>query len=84
VLSPTSGRVERILKVREYAVVPSTRRYVILESTSIGLTVLERSSSEDARRTTILTSDETLLMPEIGIEIPVSALYEDITFPEEA
>ena len=31
VLSPTSGRVERIVKVREYAAVPSIRRYVILE-----------------------------------------------------
>jgi Uma2 family endonuclease len=42
VVNPSSGRMDRIVKVREYAAVPSIRRYVILESTSVGLTVLER------------------------------------------
>src|SRR5271163_1347812 len=39
VLGPTSGRFDRILKVREYRAVPSIRRYVILEHASISLTV---------------------------------------------
>lgn len=43
VLSPTSGRIDRIEKAREYRAVQSIRRYVILEYTSIGLTVLSRS-----------------------------------------
>jgi hypothetical protein len=32
---------------------------------------------------TALTGDDILGLPEIGIEIPVNELYEDITFPEE-
>jgi Uma2 family endonuclease len=83
VLSPTSGRVDRIVKVREYAAVPSIRRYVILESASIGLTVMEREAPDEAWRATVLTKDDTLRMPEIGIEIPVRDIYEDITFPDE-
>jgi Uma2 family endonuclease len=83
VLSPTSGRVDRIVKVREYLSVPSIRRYVIIESTSIGLTVLERTGPDEAWRTTVLTSENTLRMPEIGIEIPVAEIYEDITFPDQ-
>ena len=83
VLSPTSGRIDRITKVREYAAVPSIRRYVILESSSVGLTVMERDAPDEAWRTTVLTNDDTLRMPEIGIEIPVSEIYEDITFPDE-
>src|SRR5271156_2605795 len=37
VLSPTSGRTDRIEKLREYRAVSSIRRYVILEQTGIGL-----------------------------------------------
>ena len=66
VLSPTSGRVDRILKVREYAAVPSIRRYVILESTGIGLTVMERTEPGEVWRATTLTRDDILGMPEIG------------------
>jgi Uma2 family endonuclease len=83
VLSPTSGRIDRIVKVREYAAVPSIRRYVILESTGVGLTLLERSNPEDAWRASTLTKDDILHMPEIGIDIPVAEFYEDVSFPEE-
>jgi Uma2 family endonuclease len=83
VLSQTSGRVDRITKVREYAAVPSIRRYVILESSSIGLTVLEREGPDEAWRTTILIDGDILRMPEISIEMPVSEIYEDITFPDQ-
>ena len=83
VLSPTSGRIDRIVKTREYAAVSSIRRYVILESTSVGLTVMERSGPDEVWRTTVLTTDDTLRMPEIGIEIPVAELYEGITFSSE-
>jgi Uma2 family endonuclease len=81
VLSPTSGRVDRIEKVREYAAVPSIRRYVILEHASIGATVFERAPGEEVWRATTLTAGDSLRMPEIGIEIPVSEFYEDVDLP---
>ena len=46
VISPTSGRTDRIVKVREYAAVPSVLRYVVVQSSSIGLTVLERQTAD--------------------------------------
>ena len=78
-----SNRRDRITKVREYAAVPSIRRYVILESSGIGLTVMERSAPDQVWQTIVLTSDDVLRMPEIGIEVPVSEFYEDITFPDQ-
>lgn len=84
VLSPGSGQFDRIVKVREYAAVPSIRRYVIVESSSVGLTVLQRESTTEAWRTTVLTSDDITRIPEIGIEIPVSEIYEGIEFSDEA
>jgi Uma2 family endonuclease len=83
VLSPNSGRIDRIVKVREYAAVPSIRRYVILESSSVGLMVMERSERGDTWRTTVLADGDILGMPEISIEIPVAEIYEGIIFADE-
>jgi Uma2 family endonuclease len=84
VLSTESGRRDRIEKVREYAAVPSIRRYVIVESTGIGLTVLERQSADETWRATTLSDDNVLRMPEVGIEVPVVEFYEDVDFPVDS
>ena len=81
VLSPSSGRADRIEKVREYRTVDSVRRYVILEHSSVGLTVFERGGADAAWTAGTLTGDDVLRMPEIGIEIPIAAFYEDVDLP---
>lgn len=78
VLSPTSGRIDRIVKVREYAAVPSVLRYVILEHASMGVTVLERSAGDQKWTVSTLTEGDILPLPEIGIEIPVTELYDGV------
>jgi len=78
VLSPSSGRTDRIEKVREYRAVPSIRRYVILECTSIGLTVFERRDAEDGWTASTLTEDDMLRMEEIGVDVPVAELYQGV------
>jgi Uma2 family endonuclease len=83
ILSANTSRTDRIVKLREYAAVPSMRRYVIVESTSIGLTVMERDRPDEPWRVTTLTSDDILRMPEIGIEVPVDELYTGVSFPDE-
>jgi len=83
VLSSSTSRTDRIIKVREYGAVASMRRYVIVESTSVGLTVLERQGPDEAWRVTTLTSDDVLRMPEIDSEIPVAEFYDGVSFPEE-
>lgn len=82
VLSATNSRIDRIVKLREYAAVGTVRRYVIVEATSIGLTVMERSGPDEAWRAAALTQGDILRMPEIGVEVPVAAFYEDVVFPE--
>ena len=81
VLSPTSGRTDRIVKLREYQAVPTIRRYVIVEHTFAGLTVFERADGQSDWTATALTAEDTLRMPEIGIECPVAELYEDVDLP---
>lgn len=84
VLSPNSGRIDRIVKLREYRGVPTIRRYVIVEHNSIGLTVLVRDSGDVDWTASALTVEDTLRMPEIGIEIPVAEFYRGVDLPETA
>jgi Uma2 family endonuclease len=81
VVSRTSSRIDRVVKVREYAAAPSILRYVIVESATVGLTVLERQSGDQKWTVTTLMADDALSLPEIGIEIPVAELYEEVSFP---
>lgn len=83
VLTATSEHLDCIVKFREYTNVPSIRRYVIVESSGIGLSAFERSSPDAGWRVTALVKDEIFRMPEIGIEIPVAEIYEGLNFPEE-
>jgi Uma2 family endonuclease len=81
VLSLTSGRVDRIVKLREYRAVPSIRHYVILEHSGIGLTVFSRDNADQDWTATALTVDDTLHLPELNTEIPVTEFYQDVEFP---
>lgn len=82
VVSPSSGRMDRIVKLREYRAVETVRRYIILEYASIALTVLSRSDGTSDWTATSLLSDETLRLPEIGVELPVVELYADVDFSD--
>jgi len=84
VLSPTSGRMDRIVKLREYRAVPTIRRYVILEYASAELTVFARGAADADWVAIPLAAEDTLPMPEIGIEVPVAEFYQDVEFPAPA
>jgi len=80
VISPTSDHMDRIVKLREYAAVDTIRRYVIVESTSAGLTVHERKAAGQRWTVASAMAGDRLPLPEIGIEIPVDELYEGVDF----
>ena len=82
VISPSTSRTDRVVKLREYLAVPSIHRYVLIEQDSIGLAVLTRTAADRAWAATVLLEGETLQMPEIGIEIPITELYEGVDLPE--
>jgi len=84
VISPTSGHMDRIVKVREYGAVDSILRYVIVESASVGLTVHERQAAGQKWTVTTVMAGDVLPLPEIGVEIPVAELYEGVDLPSAA
>ena len=73
VVSESSARTDRIDKLREYQATASIQRYVILEQTSIAATVFARLG--EIWTATALTEQDTVVMPEIGIELPLAECY---------
>jgi Uma2 family endonuclease len=80
VVSPTSGRIDRIVKLREYHSVSTIRRYVIVESTTPALTVMARPEPDAPWQAMGRTEAETLELPEIGVEMPVAEFFEGVAF----
>ena len=79
--SPTSVRIDRYVKAREYAGVPSILRFVILEQDSIDATIMSRTDGSAPWDTILLSRGEVLPLPEIGLEIPLDALYQGLDMP---
>ncbi len=82
VLSPTSGRTDRVVKLREYRAVATLRRYVLLEHAGIGLQVFARPDADADWTATALAEGDTLTLPELGIDVPVAEFYQDVAFGE--
>jgi Uma2 family endonuclease len=81
VLSPSTTRDDRIVKAREYQATPSVQRYVMLEQDGVSATVYARSG--DAWTHEILVANSILALPEIGVSLPLTELYEGIVFEAE-
>jgi Uma2 family endonuclease len=75
VLSPSSGHIDRIVKLLEYRAVASIRRYVIVEHASAALTLHARTTGDADWTATALMAHDTLPLPDIGIDIPVAEFF---------
>jgi Uma2 family endonuclease len=82
VVSEDTARTDRIEKLREYQATVSIQRYVILEQKSIAAAVFARKGEDWIA--TALTEENTLAMPEIGIEVPVAEFYTGLDFSRAA
>ena len=81
VLSDSTSRTDRITKLREYGATPSIQRYVILEQDAIAAMVFVRKGADLVAEA--LTAADTLRMPEIDAEVPMTEFYEGVALPEE-
>jgi Uma2 family endonuclease len=82
VLSESTARTDRFEKLREYSPAPSIQRYVLLEQDAIAAVVYARKGADLVVET--LAADDTLRMPEIGIEVPMTEFYLGVELPDEA
>ena len=82
VLSPSSGRTDYSVKLREYRAVPSIRRYIVVDNTGPDLTVYGRAVGGAEWTANSLTTDDMLELPEVGITVPVNEIFAGIVFEE--
>ncbi|HEY5299498.1 MAG TPA: Uma2 family endonuclease [Acetobacteraceae bacterium] len=80
VISPSTATTDRVVKNREYRDTASVVRYVMLDQFRPAATVFERTGDDWVGH--ILEPPAALLMPEIGIELPLTEVYEGVDFPE--
>lgn len=73
VLSPSTALTDRRVKPLDYASVPSIQIYVILDSEQADATAVRRSAGWEPEA--FAGSDAVIPLPEIGIELPLSAIY---------
>ena len=73
VVSPSTALTDRRVKAIEYAAVSGILVYVLLEQERPELTVRRRSASWEAE--IVAGLDAELELPEIGVSIPMSAIY---------
>lgn len=79
--SDSTGHIDRVTKNVEYRATPSIQHYVMLEQTSMAATIFSRKG--EGWVGALLIGETTLALPAIGIELPLAALYEGITLPQQ-
>ena len=83
VLSDSTRHIDLTLKLVEYAAVPTIKRYILIEQDTVAVTVHARQANEPWN-TIVLLAGSTLSLPEIGIELLVTDLYDGVTFTDPA
>ena len=79
VLSPSSGRTDRILKLEEYRAVRSIAFYGVLEQDSAAMTVFRRQPS-DHWHASALAEGDVLTYDDPALSIPLSEIYARVAF----
>lgn len=76
VVGPDYEEVDRVDKAGEYRRLATVQSYVILEQDRPAVTLMRRAAKGWLVQQ--LKATDVLLLPEIGIEVPISELYEGI------
>lgn len=80
VLSESTRRADEGEKRESYLTIPTLRTYVMLESNSRTAIVFTRKSHGFER--TVLKDGDSIAIPEPDIQIPLSEIYDGISFDE--
>jgi Uma2 family endonuclease len=81
VLSPSTQNDDRTVKLDEYKALPSVQRYVLIDQNSILVTVHTRQT-DGSWIDSELREGATLDLPEVGITVPLAAIYDEIVFDD--
>ncbi len=81
VLSPSTRREDQTVKLDEYQALPSIRRYVLIDQNRILVTAHARQT-DGSWATAELREGAILDLPEVGIVLPLTDIYDEIEFTD--
>jgi Uma2 family endonuclease len=79
VLSDDTATTDRVVKLVDYAAVPSLCAYVLLEQTAIAATLFRREPGGEWIASA--HTEGSLVLPGLDITLPLAELYRGLTFP---
>lgn len=83
VLSPSTERYDRGVKLRHYRSIESLQDYVLVSQDQIRIEQYTRGERGIWAFRDYASSDETLAIPSIGVSLPLARIYERVEFPAE-
>lgn len=84
ILSPSTERHDRRLKLADYRAIPSVREVLLLDQASL-FAEIHRRIGEDRWQTDLIRgADGRLQLDSIGLDIPLSLLYARVPLEEDA
>ena len=82
VLSDSTARTDLVTKNQEYAAIETVRRYIVLAQDAMAGTMFERVGDDWVGH--LLNADSVLHMAEIGVDLPLTELYDGVEIPVAA
>lgn len=81
VLSPTTRDFDTFEKLAEYRAVESIACVLVVEPNAPEIAVLSRRDDGEWVRDVVAGLGRTVLVPELGIELPLAEIYDGVAFP---
>jgi Uma2 family endonuclease len=82
VLSESTRRIDDGEKREAYQTIPTLTHYILLEQSTVGAVVYERTSAGFQRRVLAELKD-IIPLPELNIKLSMAAVYDGVEFSEE-
>ena len=79
VLSDDTATTDRVVKLIDYAAVPSLRSYVLLEQTALAATLFAREPAGEWIASA--HTEGSLVLPGVNVALPLADLYRGLSFP---
>lgn len=77
ILSPSTKQYDRGEKFKLYREILSLKEYIMIDAESIGIEAFSVNSSGHWELTEYKTTDDSLLIPSMGLLLPINDIYED-------
>lgn len=83
ILSPSTEAYDRGIKLRHYRSIESLQDYILVSQDQIHIEQYTRGESNVWTFRDYQSTDETLLIPSIGVSLSLARIYERIEFPAQ-